>query len=273
MRSMMQTAACLAAIGAGCGAAAQYSEAVYVLEVDTHWTAATHGSGYISTAHFSPLVGMVHNDQASMWEPGELASFAIERMAESGSSAELQEEANQYVDAGTARVRLVGPGMRDDDLYSRNIRLSTIHPLFTMVTMVAPSPDWFMGTHGVSLLDANGDWIEELVIPLEVYDSGTEEGTTFSTGNPPSMPHVPIRNIQNEIPFNGVPPIATYTLTLLFVEVCLPDVNGDGVLSPADFNAWILAFNNQSPGCDQNGDGACTPADFNSWIQNFSAGC
>ncbi|MEM7623260.1 MAG: right-handed parallel beta-helix repeat-containing protein [Planctomycetota bacterium] len=54
---------------------------------------------------------------------------------------------------------------------------------------------------------------------------------------------------------------------------CLADTNGDGVLTPGDFNAWILAFNNQSPACDQNGDGACTPGDFNAWILNFNAGC
>ena len=54
---------------------------------------------------------------------------------------------------------------------------------------------------------------------------------------------------------------------------CLADVNGDGMLSPADFTAWIAAFNAQTPGCDQNSDGACTPSDFTAWIANYNAGC
>ncbi len=54
---------------------------------------------------------------------------------------------------------------------------------------------------------------------------------------------------------------------------CVADVNGDGMLSPADFTAWIAAFNAQSSGCDQNGDGACTPSDFTAWIANYNAGC
>lgn len=54
---------------------------------------------------------------------------------------------------------------------------------------------------------------------------------------------------------------------------CTADTNGDGMLSPADFNGWILAYNNRTPQCDQNGDGACTPADFNGWILNFNTGC
>jgi hypothetical protein len=54
---------------------------------------------------------------------------------------------------------------------------------------------------------------------------------------------------------------------------CLPDTNGDGILSPADFSSWIAAFNAMAPACDQNGDGLCTPADFSAWIANFNAGC
>ncbi len=54
---------------------------------------------------------------------------------------------------------------------------------------------------------------------------------------------------------------------------CPADTNADGLVTPADFNAWILAFNSRSPACDQNVDGLCTPADFNAWVLNFNAGC
>jgi len=54
---------------------------------------------------------------------------------------------------------------------------------------------------------------------------------------------------------------------------CTPDVNHDGTISPADFTAWLAAFNEQAPECDQNSDGSCTPADFTAWIANYKAGC
>ena len=72
------------------------------------------------------------------------------------------------------------------------------------------------------------------------------------------------------------PPVAAATLfcgTGTFATVCPADVNGDGSLTPADFTAWIAAFNAMAPECDQNGDGLCTPADFTAWIANFNAGC
>ena len=51
------------------------------------------------------------------------------------------------------------------------------------------------------------------------------------------------------------------------------DTNGDGMVGPSDFSAWINAFNNNLPECDQNGDGNCTPSDFSAWISNYNAGC
>lgn len=73
---------------------------------------------------------------------------------------------------------------------------------------------------------------------------------------------------------------ATVTIEYRPVPVpCLADVNGDGVASPADFNAWILAYNNGDPASDQNGDGQfgagnpASAADFNAWILNYNQGC
>lgn len=54
---------------------------------------------------------------------------------------------------------------------------------------------------------------------------------------------------------------------------CPSDANGDGFLTPADFQAWLAAFAGQTPACDQNHDGLCTTADFNAWIANFNEGC
>jgi len=54
---------------------------------------------------------------------------------------------------------------------------------------------------------------------------------------------------------------------------CPPDVNLDGMATPADFSAWNAAFNAADRKADQNADGAVTPADFSAWIANYNAGC
>ena len=56
-----------------------------------------------------------------------------------------------------------------------------------------------------------------------------------------------------------------------FCDPCtLADVNGDGAVTPADFNAWVIAFNNNDIAADQNCDGVLTPADFNAWVINYN---
>ena len=66
---------------------------------------------------------------------------------------------------------------------------------------------------------------------------------------------------------------ATYIFNANCAPTCIADTNGDGMLSPADFSAWVAAFNAMAPECDQNSDGVCSPADFSAWVANYNAGC
>ena len=66
---------------------------------------------------------------------------------------------------------------------------------------------------------------------------------------------------------------SAYVFDLNCLPDCLPDVNADGMLTSADFSAWIATFNAGAPLCDQNLDGVCDPSDFAAWIANFNAGC
>lgn len=79
---------------------------------------------------------------------------------------------------------------------------------------------------------------------------------------------------QDVISFDTDDEGAAVTLAVIVEPApCPADVNGDGAATPADFSAWVAAFNAQAPECDQNGDGVCTPADFSAWIANFNTGC
>ena len=72
---------------------------------------------------------------------------------------------------------------------------------------------------------------------------------------------------------DGMPGEYELAFRPLIDVVCPADVNGDFAVTPGDFNAWVIAFNSQSAGCDQNNDGMCTPGDFNAWVINYNAGC
>ncbi len=50
------------------------------------------------------------------------------------------------------------------------------------------------------------------------------------------------------------------------------DQNQDGLVTPADFSAWIANYNATSLIADVNQDGFVTPADFSAWIAAFNQG-
>ena len=82
-----------------------------------------------------------------------------------------------------------------------NITVPKDHPLITLSSMIGPSPDWFVGISGRSLLDSQGDWQSSLQIDLFPYDAGTEDGNTFSLSNPDTNPQGTITSIKGEAPF------------------------------------------------------------------------
>ena len=58
------------------------------------------------------------------------------------------------------------------------IEATLAHPFVTVVSMVAPSPDWFVGVTGIPLF-RGGEWAEELRVDAHAYDAGTDLGVTF----------------------------------------------------------------------------------------------
>jgi len=54
---------------------------------------------------------------------------------------------------------------------------------------------------------------------------------------------------------------------------CIADINGDGILTPTDFTAWVIAYNAGDLAADCNRNGTLEPADFSAWVASWVAGC
>ena len=142
-----------------CDGRASAATASYTVTFDATWSQATHSNAYPPGAHFSLLIGGVHNDQVSFWSPGGLASAGIEQMAEVGGTTALQAEIQAAINAGTGSTVIQGSGILSPGSTSVSFEVSDAFPLVTLVTMVAPSPDWFVGVH-------NFDLCAELIGPI-----------------------------------------------------------------------------------------------------------
>jgi hypothetical protein len=141
------------------------------------------------TAHFSGLVGGMHNDLVSFWSPGNNASPGIESMAETGSKLALLVEVQAALSDGNAQQTFDGSGLGGAGSQTTlDFTAQRSHPLLTITSMIAPSPDWFVGLHDQSLLMGNDNWVNSLTFELVSYDAGTDSGTVFSASNVDTVP-------------------------------------------------------------------------------------
>ena len=236
MRHVNYFTVLLLASGIVCGTTPRVlAEAIYELTFSSAWSAETHPDAYPSFAHFSPLVGGTHNAVASYWEPGGIASAAIEQVAETGGTTQLRNLINADITAGNASALVTSGGIAAPGSRTLTFTVSPDYPLFTIVTMVAPSPDWFVGTHGLDFRE-NGQWIQSLSLDLLTYDAGTDAGPNFNSSNADVTPHEPIAVLGD--PITGLPPLGNFTFTLVSADA-LCDTNADGSCSIEDLNQLL----------------------------------
>jgi hypothetical protein len=159
------------------------------------WTAATHPQDAPEDPHFSPLIGVTHRASVEFWREGALSSEGIRRMAERGATSPLDAEMQAAIAAATAQHLLRGAAIDSPDATSVEFDVSLEHPLVTLVTMVAPSPDWFVGVAGLALVE-NGQWITDREVPLLPWDAGTDSGASFESPDAETVPRQPITLIR-----------------------------------------------------------------------------
>ncbi len=182
----------------------------YTMVFNAFWSENTHPIDHPANAHFSGLIGGTHNEQVTFWMVGGTASAGIKRMAETGSKSPLDDEVEAAVTDGTAGELISGGNIPSSpDIVDVAFTVTQTHPLVTVVSMIAPSPDWFVGVAGLSLFE-NSDWVDNKVVLLLPYDAGTDSGTTFTSPNQATIPQVAISVIDTN-PFPNSEPLGTFT--------------------------------------------------------------
>ena len=206
----------------GISAAVAQGTATYELTFEATWTADTHPAGYPSNPHFSGLIGSTHNNAVELWSTGKTASDGIKQMAELGGKSALRSEINLAKDASNADMILDARGLGAPPArVSTTFEIRAPWNLVTVTSMLAPSPDWFVGVSGLNLLDEDMNWIDTVKVDLFVYDAGTDSGSDYTSPNQATSPRQNIQRIQ-ESPFlvNGVVvPVGTFRFELKSVAL------------------------------------------------------
>jgi len=193
------------------------STATYDINFTSTWNASDHGT-LPSNAHWSNLVGSNHNAAITFLEMGGTATIGIENVAEAGSNAVFNAEVQTAINAGHAEQWLnqsFSPFAAISSATLSNIVVSEEFPLLTLVSMIAPSPDWMIAVNSLNLWDTSmNKWKDSFTVDLFPYDAGTEDGFGYSGSNPATNPRGVITSIAGAAgyPFNSEK-IGTLTIT------------------------------------------------------------
>ncbi|MCH9697388.1 MAG: spondin domain-containing protein [Gammaproteobacteria bacterium] len=193
----------------------------YRVTFEAVWSRTTHPDQFPPGPHFSPLIGMTHQSSATLWQSGRLASEGIEQMAELGATGVLSDEVSALIEAAQAEFILSGSGIGlSPGFTSFEFDITQAFPLVSLVSMIAPSPDWFIGINSFNLRQ-NGQWIEQTSVELFPYDSGTDSGLTFTSSNADTNPAEPIARI-NDSPFANSAPLGRFNFQLIETNSNVP---------------------------------------------------
>lgn len=190
--------------------------AVYQVTVRNFWGPDDFPQDFPDGAHLSLFGGAIHNASVSFWQIGEPPSRGIEDMAEAGLiDILLSDDVSPAIAQGTAssfvEVRRFTESSIDGEPGTLEFEasLTRSHPLITMTSMLGPSPDWFVGVSGLSLLNSDdgddvgggvGDtdteklapWYSRLIVQSPIHDGGSKSDITPVMGGPDIIPPDPI---------------------------------------------------------------------------------
>ena len=160
----------------------------YRVTFNSTWSKTSHPKNFPRNPHFSGLVGVTHSPEVLLWKNDHFASRGLELVAETGGKTVINQEIDQLIKRGSAQFKISGAGIPNSPgKVAVNFNVTRTYSKVSLVSMLAPSPDWFVGVSGLELYKDN-KWLTKKVIPLAVYDSGTDSGKRFVSGDQNTSP-------------------------------------------------------------------------------------
>ncbi|ARV05988.1 hypothetical protein BTO04_04405 [Polaribacter sp. SA4-10] len=194
------------------------SSATYDITFTSIWNEADHTS-VPSGSHWSKLVGATHKTTNTFLQIGDLASIGIKNIAETGNNTVFNTEVSTEITNGEADQYVNGSNLATatGNILISDLVVTEEFPLLTLVSMIAPSPDWIIAINSYNLLDTGGNFKTSVILDVFAYDAGTDSGTDYSSSNIVTDPFEVISMIGG-FPINGNK-MGTLTITLKTLSI------------------------------------------------------
>ena len=197
------------------------SDASYTVTFTMHWNSTDFPTDYPSGAHFSPLIGWSHPSTNNFFNVGATGTEGIKVMAETGGTGTLKTELEAKIAAGEGLDFVLGSGLGSGTgEITVDVNVNAANPSVTLVSMVAPSPDWYVAALNVNLYDGT-HFVDSKTITAAVYDSGTDSGVTFTSANSNTDPKGTITKFV-DVPLGDGTDLSADFATVTFTKKVMP---------------------------------------------------
>lgn len=177
------------------------SGATYRVTFSTNWDPNHPESGLrihfrAPRPQFRALVGVTHRATNRIWAPGQYALAGVYNYLKDGGTDAFEKEATKQIQIREAEFLIKSDPLiiqetkEDEDKthqVTTTFKITKDFPLVSILTRMVPSPDYFLGIAGQSLLDQDGQFVGSLSVPLVLYDAGYNK-KNFTEQNRPNLP-------------------------------------------------------------------------------------
>ncbi len=173
-------------------------EQIYSVAFQALWNKEEH-INIPEGPHFSPFAAWTYMKEGEdpIFEIGGVASDGIELMAETGGVDILKQELDKAKEDGLIGDYVIGERVDSPGEAVRELAVSGKYGYASVVSMLAPTPDWFAAVQDIALMDEDG-FVEAVGIAMRVYDAGTDSGALFNSEDEDTQPRGVIRSLKEE---------------------------------------------------------------------------
>ncbi len=182
------------------------NKVVYRVTLESQWSADTYPDAFPNEAGLSPFLAFSHADYIELFNTESLASPGLKAMAENGSINPLDQEVQQFIDAGNAADLVTSTRISSPGIATTELTVTQESSTVSLVSKITPSPDWFIATKNIQLYE-DGEWVDKIE-SVTIFDAGTIVGSDFYA---PSTP----RTTPNEVSELTIGPLISENTSIL----------------------------------------------------------
>ena len=159
------------------------SEQLYNISLNSVWSLKTHPYWTPLEPQILPFLSFSHKKDNNILQLGKVPDLGFEKYIEEGNTKLLINSILRSKKKNEIRSYTKGSKIHSPDIVDNILRVTKEHPYITFIAPIHPSPDWFIGVSNIQLYFPQTGWVEEIKIPVQIYDAGTDDGIDFTSNN------------------------------------------------------------------------------------------